>query len=209
MEAGVNEPVLIDPSAIGGRDRYQLLTSLVVPRPIGWVSSRSGGTPNLAPFSYYAALAATPMLVGISVGSRRGQAKDTLRNVRGSGCFCVNVVTDEFLTPMNASAGDHPPEVNEFEVAGLAMAEASSVDAPYVAECPAVLECRLFQEVPLGEAATLLIGEVLAVRLDPVLRLLEGTHMVDPELLRPVSRLGGDLYARMGELVHLPRPRIE
>jgi flavin reductase (DIM6/NTAB) family NADH-FMN oxidoreductase RutF len=201
--------VLIDPASIGARERYQLLTSLVVPRPIAWVSSRGGGVPNLAPFSYYAALSATPMLVGISIGSRRGQFKDTLLNIRESRCFCINVVADELLAPMNASAGDHPSEIDEFEVAGLAMAVAERVDAPYVEDCPAVFECSLFQEVPLGEASTLVIGEVVAVRLGPELHLLGETHLVDPLALRPVARLGGDLYTRLGEVVALPRPRIE
>jgi flavin reductase (DIM6/NTAB) family NADH-FMN oxidoreductase RutF len=201
---------LIETGSIGNRDRYQLLTSLVVPRPIGWVSTRSGGVSNLAPFSYYAALAATPMLVGISIGSRRDTPKDTLRNIRESGCFCVNVVTDALLAAMNQSAGEHPPEIDEFQVAGLTTAEASTVDAPYVAGCPAVLECRLFREVDLGDALnTLVIGEVLAVRLANELPLLPGTYLVDAGSLRPVSRLGGDLYAHLGELVALPRPRIE
>jgi flavin reductase (DIM6/NTAB) family NADH-FMN oxidoreductase RutF len=210
MMVGGDDPdpdLLIDTAAIGGRERYQLLTSLVVPRPIGWVSTRGAGVPNLAPFSYFAALAGTPMLIGVSIGVRRGTPKDTLRNIRETGSFCVNVVTEELLIAMNESAGEHPPEVDEFELAGLAVAEASRVDAPCVAGCPAVFECRLFREVELGEAPNvLIIGEVLAVRLQPPLRFLPGTRLVDPETLRPVSRLGGDLYARMGELLVLPRP---
>jgi flavin reductase (DIM6/NTAB) family NADH-FMN oxidoreductase RutF len=201
---------VIDPSAIGNRERYQLLTSLLVPRPIGWLSTRADGVANLAPFSYYAALASTPMLVGVSIGSRRGQAKDTLHNIRKTGAFCVNVVSDSFLEPMNASAGEHPPQVDEFAVAGLPAAEASTVDAPYVAGCPAVFECRLFREVELGAAPNVLvIGEVLAVRLSRELELESGSYLVDPRKLQPVSRLGADLYARMGDVVALPRPRIE
>src|SRR3954447_5712904 len=95
---------ILDPSVLPARARYQLLTSLVVPRPIAWVSSRSAaGQPNLAPFSYFAALSATPLLVGVSIGHRRGVPKDTLRNVRESGAFCVNLATEARL-----SAGDGP-----------------------------------------------------------------------------------------------------
>lgn len=193
---------------LSGRERYQLLTSLVVPRPIAWVSTRSaGGRRNVAPFSYFAALAATPMLVGVSVGMRAGVEKDTLRNVRETGAFCVNVVTEGQLREMNETSGDWAPEVDEFERVGLAAEEAESVDAPYVAGCPAVLECRLFREVDLGGAAnTLLIGEVLAVRLSPAVETVPGTHFVDSAALHPVARLWGDLYALLGETPSLPRP---
>ena len=195
---------------VSGRERYQLLTSLVVPRPIAWVSTRSAeGRPNLAPFSYFAALSATPMLVGVSVGHRRGAPKDTLRNVRETGAFCVNVVTEAQLREMNETSGEYPPEVDEFERAGLAMAAAESVDAPYVDGCPAVLECRLFREVELGDAPnTLLIGEVLRVRLSEELEVVPGTRFVDTESLHPVARLWGDLYSLIGEMSALPRPRL-
>jgi flavin reductase (DIM6/NTAB) family NADH-FMN oxidoreductase RutF len=84
-----------DTAALTGRERYQLLTSLVVPRPIAWVSTWSGeGRRNLAPFSYFAAISATPFLVSVSIGSRRGEDKDTLRNIRRTGAFCVNVATE-------------------------------------------------------------------------------------------------------------------
>jgi flavin reductase (DIM6/NTAB) family NADH-FMN oxidoreductase RutF len=208
-ERGASDGVLIDTSAIDGRERYQLLTSLVVPRPIGWLSTRGHGVANLAPFSYFAALSATPMLVGVSIGSRRGEDKDSIRNIRETGGFCVNVVTEHFLEPMNASSGDHPSDVDEFRIAGLPAAEAETVDAPYVASCPAVLECRLFREVELGEApAVLIIGEVLAIRLAGELVPPGGGYHVDPAVLRPVARLGGEWYAKLGELVRLPRPGL-
>lgn len=194
---------------LSGRERYQLLTSLVVPRPIAWVSTRSAeGRRNLAPFSYFAALSASPLLVGVSVGHRGGAPKDTLRNVRETGAFCVNVVTEGQLAAMNETGGEYPPDVDEFERAGLASAAAESVDAPFVAGCPAVLECRLFKEVELeGAPNTLLVGEVLAVRLSESLRVAEGTHFVDTDSLRPVARLWGDLYALVGETPALPRPK--
>jgi flavin reductase (DIM6/NTAB) family NADH-FMN oxidoreductase RutF len=195
---------------MSGRERYQLLTSLVVPRPIAWVSTRSAaGHRNLAPFSYFAALSATPLLVGVSVGHRGGAPKDTLRNVRETGAFCVNVVTEPQMDAMNVTGGEWGPDVDEFERAGLESAEAEAVDAPFVAGCPAVLECSLFKEVELeGAPNTLLIGEVLRVRVSESLRMLEGTHFVDTDSLRPVARLWGDLYALIGDTPALPRPRV-
>jgi flavin reductase (DIM6/NTAB) family NADH-FMN oxidoreductase RutF len=198
---------LIDTGGLSGRERYQLLTSLVVPRPIGWVSTRYEGVANLAPFSYFAALAATPMLVGLSIGMRRGAPKDTLHNIRQSGCFCVNVVTDAHLEVMNRTSAELAPEADEFAVAGVPLAEATRIPAPCVGDAPAVFECRLFREIDLGAAPnTLVIGEVVAVRLRPDLPLLPGTLLVDPEALRPVGRLGGEWYTRLGEVVGLPRP---
>ncbi|HEV2146045.1 MAG TPA: flavin reductase family protein [Longimicrobiaceae bacterium] len=193
---------------LSARERYQLLTSLVVPRPIAWVSTRSaGGQRNLAPFSYFGALSATPFLVGVSVGHRGGAPKDTLRNVRETGVFCVNVATEAQLRAMNLTSGEWGPEVDEFERAGLVSAEADSVDAPYVADCPAVFECRLFKEVEMeGAPNTLLIGEVLRVRISEELRMVEGTHFVDTGSLRPVARLWGDLYSLIGQTPALPRP---
>lgn len=192
-------------------ERYQLLTSLVVPRPIGWLSTRSAdGRDNLAPFSFFAALSATPMLLGVSIGSRRGVPKDSLVNIRDTGAFCVNVVTEPQIEAMNATSADVGPEIDEFELAGLPVARASSVEAPYVASCPAVFECRLFREVQLGDSpTTLVIGEALALRIDGALEFRNGTRFVEPRSLRPVGRLLGSAYAGLGELVELPRPRVE
>jgi len=200
--------VIYETSGLHARERYQLLTSLVVPRPIAWVSSRSaGGEPNLAPFSYFAALSATPFLVGVSIGHRRGVPKDTLRNVRETGAFCVNLAVEARLAALNETSGDYPPDVDEFARAGLSLAEARCVAAPYVADSPAVLECRLFKEVELGPGDNaLVIGEVLAVRLSDAVPLVPGTLFADTRAVRPVGRLWGDLYALLGETPALPRP---
>ena len=201
---------LLETRLLSNRQRYQLLTTVVVPRPIGWISSYSGaGVRNLAPFSYFAALSATPMYIGVSVGHRRTGPKDTLANVRTTRAFCVNVVTERQLEVMNATSADYPPEVDEFVVAGLTPADADHVYAPYVADCPAVLECMLLKEVELeGATNTLLIAEVMAVRLAPELQGDPRDCQIPPELLRPVGRLGSADYALPGELRHLPRPSV-
>ena len=198
---------VIRTEAVDGRERYQLLTSLVVPRPIGWVSTRStDGVPNLAPFSFFSAVASSPMLVSLSIGKRGGVVEDSLRNILDQRAFCVNVVTEPQLEAMNRTAADLPPDGNEFDFAGLSVAEAETVDAPYVAECPAVLECELYKEVDLGEAGGLVLGEVKGVRLDPELPVVEGSAFVDSEGLRPVGRLWGSAYSLLGEVRVVPRP---
>ena len=200
--------MIFDTHALSGPERYQLLTSLVVPRPVAWVSTRGAdGRPNLAPFSYFAAVSATPFLISVSIGSRRGVPKDTLRNIRDTGAFCVNVATEPRLAQINETSGEWGPEVDEFVRAGVPMAEAESVAAPYVADCPAVLECRLFKLVELeGSPNTLVIGEVLRVRLSDDVPLAPGTLFADTAALRPVARLWGDLYALVGETPSLKRP---
>ncbi|HSW31847.1 MAG TPA: flavin reductase family protein [Longimicrobiales bacterium] len=198
-----------DPESLSRAGRYQLLTSLVVPRPIGWISTWSGeGVSNLAPYSYFTALAASPMLVGVSVGHRPEGPKDTLVNIRARGAFCVNVVSESFLEAMNATSAEVPFGVDEFALAGLERAVSSVVDAPYVAAAPAVLECRLTQEVELhGAPNTLVIGRVVGVLVDEALPFVEGTAGVDPLALRPVGRLWGTSYALPGEVRVIPRPR--
>jgi flavin reductase (DIM6/NTAB) family NADH-FMN oxidoreductase RutF len=202
--------VIWDTQALGGRERYQLLTSLVVPRPIAWVSTRSpAGQRNLAPFSYFAAVSATPFLVSVSIGSRGGVEKDTLRNIRDTGAFCINLATEPQLAQMNETSGEWGPEVDEFDAAGLQSAEAELVDAPYVAGCPAVLECRAFKVVELeGSPNTLVIGEALRIRLSDEVPLAPGTLFADTAALRPLARLWGDLYATIGGMPALRRPVV-
>lgn len=198
-----------DPAALSGRERYQLLTSLVVPRPIGWISTWSGpDRPNLAPFSYFAALAASPLLVGVSVGHRAGGPKDTLVNTRERGAFCVNVVSAPLLEAMNATSADVPHGTDEFALAGLSPTPSGRVDAPYVGEAPAVLECRVTQEVALGSAPnTLIIGEVVGILVRGDLPMAEeDTLVIDPKALQPVGRLSATAYAMPGEVRILRRP---
>lgn len=201
---------LIHAAELTGRQRYRLITSLVVPRPIGWISTRSSrGQGNLAPFSYFNAVSAAPLLVAASIGARRDGPKHTLTNIRETGEFAVNVVTERHLDAMVHTAGDWPRGVDELAEAGLVAADGVTVAVPRVADAAAVLECRLFREVGLGDAPnTLVIGEVLAVHLGDQLRVDPETMHVDVTSLRPVGRLGLDEYTLLGEVRHVPRPRV-
>ena len=200
---------ILDTAALDRRARYQLLTSLVVPRPIAWVSTRAAdGRANLAPFSYFAAVSATPFLVSVSIGHRPDGPKDSLRNIEETGAFCISFAGAAHLEAMNLTSGEYASDVDEFALADVPLAEAESVAAPYVADAPAVLECRAFKIVDLdGSANTLVVGEVLRVRLRGDAALVEGTHFVDSLAFRPVSRLWADLYGTVGEVIDLPRPR--
>jgi flavin reductase (DIM6/NTAB) family NADH-FMN oxidoreductase RutF len=185
-----------------------LITSLVVPRPIGWISTwdDTGGA-NLAPYSFFNAISASPMLVAVSIGQRKGELKDTLLNLRRRGEFCMNVVTEPLLEALNATSAEVGPGVDEFELAGLGRAASQLVDAPYVAECPAVFECRVSQEVDLGESPNVLvIGEVVGVRLSGSLPMADGTMIVDSGVLGAVGRMSGAEYMLPREKRILPRP---
>ena len=146
------------------------------------------------------------MLISLSIGTRQGAAKDSLSNIRDQGAFCVNVVTEGQLAAMNQTAASLPADQDEFAFAGLPVAVAETVEAPYVANCPAVLECRLFKDVNLDGTGSLIIGEVMAVRLDPALGTIEGSEYVDSEGLKPVGRLWGSAYTLLGEIKILERP---
>ncbi len=199
---------LIDPSGLEPRQRYRLLSSLVVPRPIAWISTRSPeGRRNLAPFSYFNALSASPMLVGASIGRRRAGVKDTLANIRETGVFAVNLVGERQLDVMVRSSAEWPPDVDEFHEAGVSVADASRVDVPIVADAVATFECRLFRDVDLTPAPNVLvIGEVLAVRLGHGLTWDPESFHVDVGSLRPVGRLGMDEYTSLGTVHRIPRP---
>lgn len=179
-----------------------------MPRPIGWISTwDEDRRANLAPYSFFNAISASPMLVAVSIGQRKGTLKDTLLNLRSRGEFCLNVVTEALLEAMNATSAEVGPEVDEFELAGLGRAASELVDAPYVAECPAVFECRVSQEVDLGESRNVLvIGEVVGVRLSDSLPMAEGTMTVDSGMLGAVGRMSGAEYMLPRETKILPRP---
>jgi flavin reductase (DIM6/NTAB) family NADH-FMN oxidoreductase RutF len=195
----------IDPQTLPAADLYRFMIGAIVPRPIAWVSSRGrDGGANLAPFSYFIAISSAPPLIGISINDRDGDPKDTLRNIRETGEWVVNVVSEPLLSAMVRTAGEWPRGTSEFAVAGLAEGRSERVGAPYVAASPLRLECRLHREIPLGNSH-FVVGEVVFAHVDDAV-LTDGR--VDAAKLAPVGRLGGEFYAPLREILKLPRPRI-
>lgn len=189
-----------DPHDLAPRDTYFLLTSLVVPRPIAWVSTLSAeGVRNLAPHSYFNAISSSPPIVHFTSTG----VKDSLRNVRATGEFVVNVVSRDLLEVMNLTAADFPPGEDEFAWAGLDAAPSQTVAAPRVASARAALECRVREVLSMGNG-TMVFGDVLHFHVDDdVWR----DGRVAPELLQPVGRLSGAGYAPVDTVLRLPRPR--
>ena len=182
-----------------GVDAYRLLTALVVPRPIAWVSTISaGGVGNLAPYSFFTVASADPPVVQVtSVGE-----KDTLRNARATGELTISLASEPLIDAVNATSAGVDPEVDEADRVGLAMAPSQVVAPPRVADSPASLECRLRTTIPVG-GATLLLADVVAVTIDPAV--LDGTHPRF-DLLAPLARLGGTEWGLPGEVVTRDRP---
>ncbi len=197
-------------SEIEGRDAHRLLSSLVVPRPIAWVSTvGADGTLNLAPFSFYNAVSGRPPTVMFSLGRRKGVEKDTLRNCRETGEFVVNVVDETLGEKMNLTSRECAYDVNEFELAGLSPAPSLMVRPPRVAAAAAAMEAKVSQIVPVeGSPSVMVLGRVVAFHLRE--DLLEPNRIVNSELLRPLGRLGGsDYYTTLGRVFRMPRPDEE
>jgi len=184
----------IDPLKNSAADNYKLLTNLVIPRPIAWVTSmNAAGVVNLAPFSFFNAVAADPLYIIISVGQNdAGQPKDTARNILANGEFVVNMVTEPLFNAMNISAADFPADESELAATGLQTADSVQVRVPRVALAQASLECKLFSSQALGKN-TLIIGEVVMFHIDDQL-IGPRFHIHD---FAPLGRLGSpSVYCR-------------
>ena len=193
----------IDPALQSKADNYKLLTNLVIPRPIAWITSLSpSGIVNLAPFSFFNAVGADPLYVIFSLANNDlGKPKDTANNIQSSGEFVVNMVTEDLFDAMNISAADFPPEVSELDAAGLHHSPSVRIKTPRVAEAQVSLECRLYTTQALG-ANTLFIGEVVMFHV--------ADHLVGPRLhinnFSPIGRLGSpSVYCRTSDRFDIPR----
>lgn len=176
----------IDPAQQSKADNYKLLTNLVIPRPIAWISScNDQGLVNLAPFSFFNAVGADPLYVVFSAANNEaGLPKDTANNLLARREFVVNLVTEELFDAMNLSAADFPPTISELDAAGLHTAPSVRIATPRVAEARVSLECTLHDTLQLG-ANTLFIGEIVMF------------HVAD-ELVGPRMHING--FAPLGRL---------
>ncbi|MFN3276129.1 MAG: flavin reductase family protein [Paracoccus sp. (in: a-proteobacteria)] len=183
--------------------------AIVAPRPIGWISTRGGMGDNLAPYSFFNAVAYVPpqvMFASTGIKPDRNGSKDSVAQIIETGVFCVNIATGNMHAAINASSAPLPAGQSEFEAAGIASAPCTTIDCLRVADAAAALECRLTQVVPLaGETNFAVFGVVTGVHLrdDCV---VDGRF--DP---RPaggwIARLGYRDYTAVTDLFELERPR--
>jgi flavin reductase (DIM6/NTAB) family NADH-FMN oxidoreductase RutF len=210
----------VTPSQHTHREVYAILLNSVAPRPIAWVSSLSpSGQPNLAPFSFFNVVCVNPPLLGFSPSMRStkkqvaeeagGEPKDTLRNIRQTREFVVNIVTYELAEAMNLTSGEYEASVNEFEVAKLGSAPSKIVRPRRVAESPVSFECKLYHILdfnPGPEGSSLVIGEIVSIHIDER-HLKEGR--LDRNSLDPIGRMGGMQYTRTTDRFEMVRPKVE
>lgn len=208
----------VNTSQLSHSELYSILLSSVVPRPIAWVSTVSAaGQPNLAPFSFFNCVSVDPPLLAFAPGLRppkdttliHGEPKDTLRNVRETKEFVVNVVTYNLREPMNLTSGEYDHTVNEFELASLTPRRSQLVRPPRVGESPVSFECKLYQILDFSEAPTsssLVIGEIVAIHIDDA-HCKDGR--LDRDSLDLIGRMGGMLYTRTTDRFEMVRPKVE
>lgn len=206
----------VRPSDLPFNEFYRILLSSVAPRPIAWVSTISAsGQLNLAPFSFFNAICAKPPLLAFAPALRMreqgtglsGETKDTLRNVRETGEFVVNVVTYDVAEAMNLTSGEYDPSVNEFELAKLTPRPSEIVKPASVAESGVNFECKVYQILDFSsppQGGSLIIGEIVSIHIDE-------KHMKDGRMdgnsLDLVGRMGGIQYSRTTERFNLVRPK--
>lgn len=200
----------INPTDIAGRDLNRILLGTVVPRPIAWVSTISGkGQPNLAPFSFFNAVCTRPPTLLFCPGVRGldSASKDTLNNIRATGEYVINIVTEATAEAMNKTATELPADINEFEFAGVTAAPSVKVRPPRVAESPVNFECRLQQIVEIGDgqpgSGWIVIGEI--VHLHVADEVLLPDYKIDIRALKPVGRLSGYSYAHINDIFEMKR----
>jgi flavin reductase (DIM6/NTAB) family NADH-FMN oxidoreductase RutF len=209
--------MIVSPSDLSHKDLYNILLNSVAPRPIAWVSTASAsGQLNLAPFSFFNVACVDPPLLAFAPGLRRpkqteathGEPKDTLRNVRETKEFVVNIVTYELAEAMNITSGEYDASVNEFELAKLTPQASKIVRPPRVAESPVSFECRLHQILDFSSAPTsgsLVIGEIVSIHINDA-------HLKDGKLNRNsldlIGRMSGLQYTRTTERFEIVRPKV-
>ncbi|HJQ57447.1 MAG TPA: flavin reductase family protein [Vineibacter sp.] len=186
-------------------ERYKLLISFVLPRPIAWVTTAGPtGVVNAAPFSFFNVFAEDPPLVMFAINKRPdGRIKDTWTNIERTGEFVVNLTDEPLAEKMHQSSGDFPPEIGEPNYLGLSLAPSRDVKPPRLAQAPWALECRTWQVINVKDDRQLVIGEGL--------RFHVRDDLWDPQAMRvytekyhPVGRMFADRYCRTDDRMIFP-----
>jgi flavin reductase (DIM6/NTAB) family NADH-FMN oxidoreductase RutF len=209
--------MIVSPSDLAHNELYAILLNSVAPRPIAWVSTTSpAGQNNLAPFSFFNVVCVDPPLLAFAPGLRRpktpeaghGEAKDTLRNIRETREFVVNIVTYELREAMNSTSGEYDASVDEFGLAKLTPEPSKIVRPPRVAESPVSFECKLHQILDFSTAPTsgsLVIGQIVSIH-------MKDAHLKDGRLDRNsldlIGRMGGLQYTRTTQRFDMVRPKV-
>ena len=187
-------------------ERYKLLIGLVIPRPIAWISTwNENGVANCAPFSFFNVISEEPPLCVVSFNRRSdGTIKHTLKNIRRTGEFVVNLVDESSANAMDLSSRELPESESEFDLCGLTPVPAATVQHPRIGEAAAALECRVERRIEFGPEREMVVGEIVLVHaregiIDPT------TKRISQELYSPVGRLFGTRYCTTRQRFDLPK----
>lgn len=200
----------IDPKQLSAKENYKFLTGSIIPRPVAFVTTKTKeGIVNAAPFSYFNVVSSTPPLISISVQRVNGEPKDTARNAMEAGEFVVHISDETYVEAINKTAASLPPDESEVELAHLTPVDSTKIGVPGLKEASIRFECVLERSIPLGgseesPACDLLIGEIVQYHINED---LYEDGRIDAAGLKPVSRLAGNNYSKLGEIFTLERPK--
>lgn len=197
-----------DPNNLEQKSIYKLLTGIIIPRPIGWISTISeDGITNLAPFSYFNAVGDDPPHVMFAAGNGQNSNKDTLNNVLATKQFVVNMVTEDLVEQMNSTAQGIPSHESEFDLVNLTPIPSLKIKPPRVKESPISMECELVHHYTLEDnkfgGSTILVGRIVMFHIDE--NVLLDDFKIDLNTYKPVARLAGSNYSKLGELFSVKR----
>lgn len=197
---------------LSGLQNYKFLTGSVIPRPIAWITTQNPTTQvvNAAPFSYFNVVSSQPPLVSLSINRSQGVPKDTAHNLLDQKEGVIHIVNDDVLAVMNQTAASLPPTVSELENQAVTLIPSQKVAVPSIQEATIRLEVRVHQYIPVTDhteriVSDLFILEVLHYAFAPAIFSEERQYIL-PEELRPIARLAGNTYARLGETFDVQRP---
>ena len=199
----------IDPKQISERENYKFLIGSIIPRPIAFVTSISeDGVVNAAPFSFFNIVSSNPPMISVSIQRKKGEPKDTARNIRAKEQFVVHIVDTENVEQVNKTAANLPPDESEIAVAGLSLVKSEKIDVPGVKKAKVRLECVLEKALELGgddenAGCDLIVGKVVYYHIEES---LYEDGRIDPKGLGAISRLAGNDYAKIGEQFTIERP---
>lgn len=202
----------LDPRELTGRENYKLMSGSVVPRPIAFVTtlSQDGSVINAAPFSFFNVVSSNPPLLSISIARKEGVMKDTARNVLAMQELVVHICDEAIALDMNETAAMLEPHESELERTNLTTVPSSVVSVPGIQEALVRMECTLYQHIPISNDEGKPVSDLLLVR---IVQYHFSENVYDPatkyilmDQLKPISRLAGNDYAKLGERFTVVRP---